>query len=155
MRTRINKSVYSSGAVISGGLLAIAIFLNGELARYTSPVWSSLIAHFVGIFGSWFIWRLLSKSKTLIPYSSDAPLWSYSGGVIGAAIVVIANITINSPIGLVGSLSLMILSQTCFAILFDFKGWFGMEKRNLYRSDFLRVSYILAGSALTIFYGGV
>ena len=155
MGTQINKSLYSSGAIISGAFLAIAIFLNGELARYTSPVWSSLIAHFVGIFGSWFIWKLLSSGNKLVPFSADAPRWSYFGGVIGAVIVVIANITINSPIGLVGSLSLMILGQTCFAILFDFKGWFGMEKRNLYRSDFLRVSYILAGSILTISYGGV
>lgn len=155
MKTQINNRLYSSGAIISGGLLAIGIFLNGELARYTSPAWSSLIAHFVGIFGSWFIWRLLSRSKALIPYSSDAPIWSYFGGVGGAMIVVIANITINSPLGLVGSLSLMILSQTCFAILFDFKGWFGMERRKLYLSDFLRVSYILAGSTLTIFYGRI
>jgi uncharacterized membrane protein YdcZ (DUF606 family) len=49
-------------------------------------------------------------------------------------------------------LSLMILGQTAFAILFDFKGWFGMEKRNLYLSDFLQVSCILAGSLLIIFY---
>ena len=148
----MNKNLYTSGAIASGGLLAVMIFLNGELARYTSPVWSSLIAHFVGIFGSWFLWRSMSHSKKLFPYSSDAPMWSYFGGVCGAMIVVIANITVNSSIGLVGSLSLMILGQTAFAILFDFKGWFGMEKRNLYLSDFLQVSCILAGSLLIIFY---
>ncbi len=148
----MNKNLYTTGAIASGGLLAIMIFFNGELARYTSPAWSSLIAHFVGIFGSWFLWRLMSNSKKLFPYTSDAPMWSYFGGAGGAMIVVIANITVNSSIGLVGSLSLMILGQTLFAILFDFKGWIGMAKRNLYLSDFLQVSCVLAGSILIIFY---
>lgn len=150
----MNKNLYPSGAVASGGLLAIMIFLNGELARYTSPVWSSFIAHFVGILGSWFFWRLISKSKQLLPYAADAPKWSYFGGIGGAMIVVIANITVNSTIGLVGSLSLMILGQTSFAMLFDAKGWLGMAKRKLYLRDFLQVAFILAGSTLTIFYGG-
>ncbi|KAA3644769.1 MAG: DMT family transporter [Chloroflexi bacterium] len=148
----MNKHLYTGGAVASGGLLAITIFFNGELARHSSPTWSSLIAHFIGIFGGWFLWRLVSQSKKLFPYSADAPRWSYFGGIFGALIVVIANITVNSSIGLVGSLSLMILGQTCFAILFDYKGWFGMEKRNLYFSDFGQISFILAGSLLIILY---
>ena len=94
----------------------------------------------------------MSQSKKLFPYSSDAPIWSYFGGVFGALIVAIANITVNSSIGLVGSLSLMILGQTSFAMLFDVKGWFGMEKRSLYLGDFLQVSFILAGSLLIILY---
>ncbi|NIP53476.1 MAG: hypothetical protein GWN00_05390, partial [Aliifodinibius sp.] len=49
----MNKNFYTSGTIASGGLLAVMIFINGELARYTSPAWSSLIVHFVGIFGSW------------------------------------------------------------------------------------------------------
>ena len=148
----MNKGLYTSGAVVSGGLLAIMIFLNSELARYTSSAWSSFIAHFVGIFGSWFIWKLMSGSKKLLPYASDAPRWAYFGGAGGAMIVVIANITVNSTIGLVGSLSLMILGQILFAILFDIKGWVGIAQRNLCLRDFLQLSCILAGSILIIFY---
>jgi len=146
------KNLYATSAVASGGLLAIMVFFNGELAKYTSPTWSSLIAHFVGILGSWFLWRLISQSKALIPYSGDAPKWSYFGGVGGAMIVVISNVTVNSTIGLIGSLSLMILGQTLFAMLFDFKGWMGMAKRKLYLNDFLQLSCILTGSILIIVY---
>ncbi|NNF99153.1 MAG: DMT family transporter [Desulfobacteraceae bacterium] len=148
----MNKRIYPSAAVTSGGLLAIMIYINGELSRHTSPAWSSLIAHFVGIFGSWFLWKYLSKSKTYFPYTPDAPKWSYFAGVIGALIVVIANITVNSSIGLVGSLSLMILGQTLFAILFDFGGWLGMAKRKIHLRDILQVILILAGSLLIVFY---
>ena len=148
----MNKNIYTSGAIVSGGLLAMMLFLNGELARYTSPAWSSLIAHFIGIFGSWFLWQLMTHRKKLLPYSPCAPKWSYFGGVAGAIIVVVANITVTSTIGLVGSVSLMILGQTSFAILFDFKGWFGLDKRHLSFTDFLQVSSILAGSLLIIVY---
>ena len=94
----------------------------------------------------------MSDEKRLLPFAYDAPIWSYLSGVSGAIIVVLANITVNSTIGLVGSLSLMILGQSSVAILFDFKGWIGMAKRNLYLNDFLQVSCILAGSILIIFY---
>ena len=148
----MNKQLYGGGAIASGGLLAVAIFLNGELARFTSPAWSSMIAHFAGIFGSWFLWKLVSNGRHLLPFSGSAPRWSYFGGAFGALIVVLSNVTVNSSIGLVGSLSLMILGQTLFAILFDSKGWFGMERRKLHRSDFLRVVFILTGSLFIIFY---
>lgn len=148
----MNRHLYSSGALLSGSLLAVAIFLNSELALFTSPAWSSLIAHFVGIFGSWGLWKYLSTEKKWFPFSPKAPRWSYFGGVFGAMIVVLSNMTVNSSIGLVGTVSLMILGQTCFAILFDLWGWFGMEKRELHRADFLRVAFILAGSLLIIIY---
>ncbi len=148
----MNNKLFTGGAIASGSLLAVMIFINGELAKSTSPAWSSLIAHFVGIFGSWFLWRLMSDSKKILPYSGAAPKWSYFGGAGGAVIVIIANLTVNSIIGLVGSLSLMILGQTLFAILFDYKGWFGVAKRNLCLSDFLQVSCILLGSILIIYY---
>ena len=103
-------------------------------------------------FGSWFLWKWLSNGRNLLPFSAKAPRWAYFGGVFGALIVVLANITVNSAIGLVGSVSLMILGQTLFAMLFDFKGWLGMEKRKLNRFDFMRVAFILTGSFLIIFY---
>lgn len=146
----MNKNLYSTGALFSGGMLGVMLFLNSGLAQYTSPSISSLIVHFVGIFASWLIWKLISKRKVWIPFSVDAPIWTYLGGICGAMIVLISNITVNSSIGLVGSLSLMILGQTSFAILFDLKGWFGMKKRKIHLRDLLQVGCILAGCFLLI-----
>lgn len=151
MRLNMKNSVYTGSTVASGGLLAVMIFLNSELANFTSPALSSLIAHFIGILGSWILWKLMVKGGGLFPYSPKAPKWAYLGGAGGAFIVVFANITVNSTIGLIGSLSLMILGQTLFAILLDFKGWVGMTKRNLCLKDFLQVSLILTGSIFIIY----
>ncbi len=148
----MKKSLYASSALASGGMLGITIFINGELAKYSSPAWSSMVAHFVGIFGSWFLWRWMSKEKKIFPYSSDAPIWSYFGGISGAWVVVMANITVNSSIGLIGSFSLMILGQTSLAILFDIKGWFGMEKRSLFKRDLIQIFCILAGSIFILLF---
>lgn len=150
----MNKNYFPTIALSSGGLLAMMIFLNGQLATYTSAITSSLIAHFVGIIGSWILWKLIVKSKKIVPYSSIAPKWFYLGGVGGALIVVIANITVNSVIGLVGSLSLMILGQTIFAIIFDITGLFGMKKRKLHFNKLIQISCILTGSILIILGGG-
>ncbi|NIP53477.1 MAG: hypothetical protein GWN00_05395, partial [Aliifodinibius sp.] len=67
-------------------------------------------------------------------------------------IVIFSNVTVNSSIGLVGSLSIMILAQTLIAIVFDNKGWVGMARKHLSASDFLQVACILVGSILIIYF---
>ncbi|MDH3944369.1 MAG: DMT family transporter [Anaerolineae bacterium] len=148
----IKNTYYSTTALASGALLALAIFLNGRLAVRLSPAWSSLVVHFVGIFGSWFLWRILSRSGGLLPYSSYVPRWAYLGGLGGAVIVFFANTTVNSVIGLVGSLSLMILGFAVFAILIDINGWLGMPKRHISPGDLLQVLCLMSGSFLIILY---
>jgi bacterial/archaeal transporter family-2 protein len=146
----MRKNLYAGSAIVSGSLLGLMLFINGQLANYTSAFWSSMIAHFIGLFASWIAWKLFSPSKKLLPINSKSPRWAYFGGVVGALIVIFSNITVNSEFGLVGSLSLMILGQTFFAMLFDYKGWIGMQKRELTRYDFLQISCVLAGSLLII-----
>jgi transporter family-2 protein len=148
----MKNTYYSSAALGSGALLALAIFINGRLAGHLSPAWSSLVVHFVGIFGSWFLWRLLARGGGLLPFSSAAPRWAYLGGLGGAVIVLLANTTVNSVIGLVGSLSLMILGQAVFAILIDINGWLGMQKRAISPGDLLQVLCLMTGSFLIILY---
>lgn len=143
--------IYSAGALLSGALLALAIFLNGELAAQSNPVWSSLVAHFIGTIGSLFLWGIAFQQKEVPIYSPQAPKWTYLAGGLGAFIVVLTNLSVNSNLGLVGTFSLMILGQSLFAILFDLKGWFGLNQKQPGRSDFMQISLILAGSLLIIY----
>jgi transporter family-2 protein len=66
--------------------------------------------------------------------------------------VVIANVTVNSQIGLSGTLALMLLGQTIFGLLVDSLGLFQMKKRALSLYDFFEVLTIMTGSAVLIFF---
>ena len=143
--------MYTIGALGSGALLALAIFLNGEFAIRTSAIWSSMIAHFVGVFGSLLLWRVLIYRRGATLYSPQAPKWVYFAGALGALIVVLSNVTVNSTLGLVGTLTLMILGQSVFAIVFDVKGWLGLKQRRLQAKDVAQVGLILTGALLVIY----
>ncbi len=138
-------------AVLAGLLLTLMLFYNGLLSRYTSPTWSSLVAHGIG--------ALVAGSLTCIPFfrprtvnKRKAPLWAYSGGIAGAFTVVLANIAVNSSIGLTGTISLMLLGQAIFGMIVDSLGLFHMDKRTLTLYDFFEVLTIMTGSAILIFF---
>jgi bacterial/archaeal transporter family-2 protein len=146
-------SLYLVGALVAGGILALMIFVNGELARHTSAEWSSLVAHGIGAGCAFVIWQgmLRLSSSTKRQATSRAPWWSYVAGIFGAIIVILASITVNSPIGLSGSISLMLLGQVLFGLLVDYFGWFGMPARDLTLYDFGQVFFIMSGTAVLIF----
>lgn len=141
-------------ALLGGVLLALMIKLNGELARYSSALFSSWVAHGIGALAALLIVRLISTKLAryhTIASSGKAPRWSYLGGIPGAFTVVLAGITVNSPLGLAGSLALMMVGQVIFGLLTDQRGWFGVPRRPLTRRDGLVTACVLAGSALIIF----
>ncbi|PIE81355.1 MAG: hypothetical protein CSA15_00920, partial [Candidatus Delongbacteria bacterium] len=80
----MNKKYYTSISMLSGGLLAIMIFFNGVLSKYTSPVFSSLIVHTIGLVVSILLWILTNKTNKWNLISKKAPFWSYLGGFSGA-----------------------------------------------------------------------
>lgn len=126
------------------------LFFNGLLAKKTSPTWSSLVVHALGtITAGVLVVTLFSRRQSS---STKAPIWSYLGGIPGALTVIIANIAVNSQLGLSGTLALMLLGQTIFGLLVDSLGLFQMKKRVLTLYDFFEVLTIMAGSAVLIFF---
>lgn len=85
------------------------------------------------------------------PSSARTPRWAYLGGLPGALTVVLAAITVNSPLALSGSLALMLTGQVLFGMLADSCGWFGSLKRRLSLNDIVATLLILCGCALLIF----
>lgn len=145
---------YTPISTIAGGLLAIMIFFNGLLSKYTTPFFSSLVVHTVGLFTSLLLWLRLNKTKNNKLISKKAPLWAYFGGFAGALSVVTANLAVNSKLGLAGSLSFFILGQTITSLFFDYFGLFKSNKRKLNKIDGLKFVTILLG-ALLVINGGV
>lgn len=142
------KQLNSTFSFLSGALLALMIFINSRLAWETSPLWASLIAHFIGsIVGLVFC---LTISRKI--FSKEAPKWSYLGGVLGAVVVVLASMTVNSSLGLAGTISLMILGQVFMGLITDAFGAFGMPKKNISLNNYFHVLLTLTGSIIIIFF---
>ena len=144
-------------SLICGILLAVMNNLNGVLAKYTSPLYSSWVAHGVGsitavLILSYLLFRKQKKEnnkKQIV--KNKAYYFYYIGGIIGACTVIFSSIAINSVIGLSGTLSLMLLGSVCFGIFSDLFGIFGTAKKKFQRNDLFIISFILLGSWLIIF----
>ncbi len=82
---------------------------------------------------------------------TGTPFWAYLGGIPGAATVVLAAITVNSPLGLSGSLALIMAGQVLFGLSCDALGLFGLTKRSLTLKDGVTLLLMTAGCLLTLF----
>lgn len=144
-------------AFLGGVLLALMINYNSLLARFTSPIFASWIAHGIGTVGALtlvallFLKKIGPKKAETKRNRSRTPFWIYLGGVPGTLTVIFAAITVNSSLSLSGSIALMLVGQVAFGILSDFFGWFGLKKRRITFADFGVALLILAGSMCIIF----
>lgn len=139
----------------TGILLTFMVHLNGAMASYTTPFFSSLAAHGTGTVAAIIVLLLLRGSgKSAGSRGARVPLWAYLGGVSGAATVVLTSATVNSPLALSGTLALGLAGQTIFGLAADRWGLFGLPRRALRLKDAVSFALILSGSLLIILFSG-
>ncbi|MGL6582984.1 DMT family transporter, partial [Aeromonas caviae] len=63
------------------------------------------------------------------PDAGGGPPWAWLGGLPGALTVVLAALCLNSPLGMAGTLALLLLGQLLFGALCDGLGWLGLARR--------------------------
>jgi transporter family-2 protein len=145
---------------ISGGvLLALMINYNSLLAKHTTPLFASWVAHGLGAVAAFVLVVVRSglfhaNGKATKDQREKTPRWFYLGGIPGAFTVVLAAITVNGSLALSGTIALMLAGLVLFGIVSDHLGLFSTPKRRIVPADFLAALLVLAGSALII-YGGV
>lgn len=140
-------------ALTAGVILALMIAWNSLLAHYSTPIVGSWATHGVGTLAS--IVFLASSRRFTTPGASATeatgwPRWIYLGGVAGAVAVLLTTVTVNGPLGLAGTLALMLAGQLVFTIAVDRYGWFSLEKRPIRRDQLLALALIGGGSVLII-----
>jgi len=139
----------------TGGLLTLMVLFNGDLARHTTPLFSSLAAHGTGTVAALLALALLTRARAhqsgILP---TAPLWAYAGGLSGAVTVMLTSITVNSALALSGTLALGLAGQVLFGLLADRFGLFGFAQRRPTLRDMAALTLIVAGSSIIIFLGG-
>lgn len=149
-------------AFIAGGLLALMIQLNSQLASAGSPLLASWIAHGTGALTALLLWLFMGRRKAApspeVPEPEQnkqpkrtLPLWAWLGGLPGAMTVILAAICVNSPLGLGGTLALLLLGQLLFGAISDTRGWWLLPKRQLHPLEWPALLLVLAGALLLIF----
>ncbi|WP_085044078.1 DMT family transporter [Ensifer aridi] len=140
-------------ALIAGVVLAVMTDWNSQLARYSSPLFASWTAHGIGAIASMALVLILSaRGKTMaasVPHQRW-PLWSYLGGVPGAFTVLLAAITVNSALGLAGTLALLLVGQMAFGVLADYFGLFRLQRRQPRLHETIGFALVLIGSIVVI-----
>ncbi|ANM14234.1 MULTISPECIES: DMT family transporter [unclassified Rhizobium] len=146
--------IYFIGAFATGGLLTFMVHLNGELARYGNPLFSSWTAHGTGMVAAVILLlALYRRRRPMAGKTGLAPLWAYLGGVSGAATVILTSTTVNSPLGLSGTLALGLAGQVAFSLAADSWGLFGLPKRRPDIRDIAALGLVVTGGALIILFG--
>jgi transporter family-2 protein len=136
-------------SLFSGGLLAIMVFFNGLLAKYIQPLEASLVIHLVGLIAALallFIKKFNQRVKGI-----TLPKWNYLAGIFGGIAVALIGITVNSPIGITGTVALLVLGQVLYGWINDTFGLFGSQKRRLSKLDLLQAIFILTGVGVLIY----
>ena len=149
-----NQSINLSLALAGGITLASMIAVNSELAAFSSPLLASWFAHGIGAVTSFLVLlavnALMGKKISLLP-KSETPIWAYLGGIPGAFTVILAAITVNSPLGLSGSIVLIMAGQVLFGLISDTFGLFGLRKRLMNNNDVIGLVFMGAGCLITMF----
>ncbi|WP_017968426.1 DMT family transporter [Rhizobium leguminosarum] len=146
--------IYFARAFATGGLLTFMVHLNGELAGYGNPLFSSWTAHGTGIIAAVIHLLLIHRRRRPKPEQTlRAPLWAYFGGISGAATVMLTSTAVNSPLGLSGTLALGLAGQVAFSVAADNWGLFGLPKRRPDRRDIVALGLVVMGAALIILLG--
>ena len=142
--------VLSLIAVFSGVLLTLMIMSNSYLSTFTSPLQASWLTHGIGSMVAVLIWLVVKKRFGKGKPAKKIPHWSYLGGIPGAFTVLLAAITVNSPLSLSGSIVLMLTGQIVAGLLIDHMGLLGLAQRKIAKKDYLTVLFLLLGSTLII-----
>ncbi len=134
-----------------GLLLGLMIFFNGIVTKFTGAIPGSFLVHIVGLIASVLI--LLIKTKKIsftglknYKFSSD-----HCVGVFGGIAVALIGYTVNTKIGIAGTVGAMILGQVLYGWANDIFGFFGSVKKRLNILDYLQAIFIVAGVGVMIY----
>ena len=142
-------------ALATGAILTFMMHFNGQLAAGGTVLFSSWTAHGTGtlvslVFVGAIIWKRgkLNRKKRV-----RAPLWAYTGGLLGALIVILTSTTVNTALALSGTLALGLTGQMLFSLCADHWGLLGLPKRKTKSHEIVAMALITLGSFIIIFYG--
>ena len=131
-----------------GGLIALQPAINAGLGRATGNIAASLVSFAVGTLLLAAIVTLAGQSGGLSS-TLDVPWYYLLGGILGAAYVTTALITV-SEIGAGGVAAATITGQLTASVVIDRLGILGLQEQAITWDRMLGVGLLLAGTYLVV-----
>lgn len=110
--------------ILVGGLIAIMVSVNGQLAVYTNVYISAAIVHLIATLGSFL---LTYRYPDIRDKKDRLPIFFYLTGILGAIIIVLNNVTFKA-LGVSITVALMLLGQMVSSLVIDSFGLLKMKK---------------------------
>lgn len=131
----------------AGALVALMVRLNATLGVHMGVVASSWVVHVVGTLFAALLWAARAMLDPRRPRPIDwqgIPWYAWTGGVLGVAIVALANAVVP-VLGLALTLSVVIATSLTVSALADHFGWFGLPVHRMTVRTALGIVCIVAG----------
>lgn len=145
MKASDNQLIFLALALLAGGMIPFQSAMNSQLGRsLQSPYFSALTVFVVAAIGL-TIYNLASQQTvpTLVQFS-DAPKWSYLGGVLGGSYILL--IVICAPKLGIGNVTIMVLlGQILAAMLIDHFGLLNATLHPINWQRLIGVGLLIAG----------
>lgn len=133
-------------AVVSGVLIAVMVFMNGELSATYGSMHATVFIHVVGLAGISLLMLVRRKNKQ---EKKPVPWYLWLGGCIGV-FTVVSNILTFPVLGVSLTLGFGVLGQCLISIVIDRFGWFGVPKQSFSPHRLAGLGVIAAGVALML-----
>ncbi len=133
---------------LTGGLIAMQPAVNSGLGKATGNIAAALVSFIVGTLLLAVIVTLAGQTGG-VGEVSGVPWYLLLGGVLGAAYVFSALVTVSS-IGAGGVAAATITGQLTFSIVLDRIGFLGLEQTPVTPERILGVALLLAGTFLIV-----
>ncbi len=127
--------------VLVGGLIAIMVSVNGQLAVHTNVYFSAAVAHLVAAGGSFLLTYIYPEGTK---EKRSLPIYFYLTGLLGAIIIVLNNVTFKA-LGVSITVALMLLGQLLAALIVDSFGLFNMKRVSTGREKIPGLFIIIIG----------
>lgn len=130
--------------IFIGFLIAVMILINGALAGVVGNYAASIYIHTIGLFTISLCMVIMRKK---FPSLKGIPVYLFTGGAIGAFIVLFNNIGFTH-LGVSLTLSLGLLGQSITSLIVDHFGLFGVKQKPFIKKKLLPLAIIMAGICL-------
>lgn len=140
--------MYKSYGALVGLLIAIMVTINGTLAGYVGDYTATVVIHIVGLSVSIIV--ILAK-KLKIKISKEIPIYWFSGGAVGAFMVIFNNMCFNK-LGVSLTLALGLVGQLIASVIIDNYGLFGLSVSKFKKEKILGFITIFIGITIMVIY---